>query len=97
VDIDAARRTAALIEEAHDFAVAIVETLRDPLLVLGPDLRVQRANSMFYKMFQVAPEDTEGRLLYELGDGQWNIPRLRQLLEEILPRNSVVQRLRGGA
>jgi len=88
VDIDAARRTAALIEEAHDFAVAIVETLRDPLLVLGPDLRVQRANSMFYKMFQVAPEDTEGCLLYELGDGQWNIPRLRQLLEEILPRNS---------
>jgi hypothetical protein len=44
---------------------------------------------MFYKMFQVTPEETEGRFLYDLGDGQWNVPRLRQLLEEILPRNSV--------
>ncbi len=89
VDIDAARRSAALIEETHDFADAIVETLRDPLVVLTPDLRVKRANAMFYKMFQVTPEDTEGRFLYDLGDGQWNIPKLRQLLEEILPRNSL--------
>ena len=44
---------------------------------------------MFYQMFQVTPEDTEGCFLYDLGDGQWNIPQLRQLLEEILPRNSV--------
>jgi two-component system CheB/CheR fusion protein len=89
MDIDAARRNAALIEEAHDFADAIVETLRDPLVVLNPDLRVKRANAMFYQMFQVTPEDTKGRFLYDLGDGQWNIPKLRQLLEEILPRNSV--------
>jgi two-component system, chemotaxis family, CheB/CheR fusion protein len=89
MDIDAAKRSTALIEEAHDFADAIVETLRDPLVVLTPDLRVKRANAMFYKMFQVAQEDTEGRLLYDLGDGQWNIPKLRQLLEEILPRNSM--------
>jgi two-component system CheB/CheR fusion protein len=89
MDIDAARSSAALVEEAHDFTDAIVEALRDPLVVLNPDLRVKRANTMFYKMFQVTPEDTEGRLLYDLGDGQWNIPKLRQLLEEILPRNSV--------
>ena len=89
MDIDAAKRTAASIEEAHDFADAIVETLRDPLVVLSPDLRVQRANAIFYKVFQVTPEDTQGRLVYELGNGQWNIPRLRQLLEEILPRDSV--------
>jgi two-component system CheB/CheR fusion protein len=88
MDIDAARRSAVLIDEAHDFANAIVETLRDPLVVLSPDLRVKRANAMFYKMFQVAPANTEGRLLYDLGDGQWDIPQLRQLLEEILPRNS---------
>jgi len=87
-DIDAARRSAALIDEAHAFANAIVETLRDPLVVLSPDLRVKRANAMFYKMFQVAPANTEGRLLYDLGDRQWDIPQLRQLLEEILPRNS---------
>jgi two-component system, chemotaxis family, CheB/CheR fusion protein len=89
IDIDTARRSAVLIDEAHDFANAIVETLRDPLVVLNPDLRVKRANGMFYKMFQVTPEDTEGRFLYDLGDGQWNIPKLRQLLEEILPHNSV--------
>jgi two-component system CheB/CheR fusion protein len=89
IDIDAVRRTATMIEEARGFADAIVETLRNPLVVLGPDLRVQRANSMFYKMFHVSAGETEGRLLYELGDGQWNIPRLRQLLEEILPRNTV--------
>ena len=89
IDIDATRRSAALIEEAHAFADAIVETLRNPLVVLNPDLRVNRANAIFYKMFQVTPEDTEGRFLYDLGDGQWNIPKLRQLLEEILPRNSV--------
>jgi two-component system CheB/CheR fusion protein len=89
MDIDAARRSAALIDEAHGFANGIVETLRDPLVILDPDLRVKRANGMFYKMFQVTPEDTEGRFLYDLGDGQWNIPKLRQLLEEILPRNSV--------
>jgi len=89
MDIDAARRSAMLIDEAHDFANGIVETLRDPLVVLNPDLRVKRANAMFYKMFQATPENTEGRFLYDLGDGQWNIPRLRQLLDEILPRNSV--------
>ena len=88
MDIDAAKRSAALIEEARDFADAIVETLRNPLVVLNPDLRVKRANAMFYKVFQVTPEDTEGRLLYDLGDHQWNIPKLHQLLEEILPRNS---------
>jgi two-component system CheB/CheR fusion protein len=88
MDIDAAKRSAALIEEGRDFADAIVETLRNPLVVLNPDLRVKRANAMFYKVFQVTPEDTEGRLLYDLGDHQWNIPKLRQLLEEILPRNS---------
>ncbi len=88
MDVDTARRSAVLIEEAHEFADAIVETLRDPLVVLDPDLRVKKANAMFYKMFQVTPEDTEGRFLSELGDGQWNIPKLRQLLEEILPRNS---------
>jgi two-component system CheB/CheR fusion protein len=88
-DIDAARRGGALIEEARDFADAIVETLRNPLIILDADLRVKRANGIFYETFRVSPKDTEGHLLYDLGDGQWNIPRLRKLLEEILPSNSV--------
>jgi PAS domain S-box-containing protein len=69
-------------------ADSIVDTVREPLLVLDAHLRVQRANRSFYSTFQVAPKATEQRLLYDLGNGQWNIPALRRLLEEILPQNS---------
>jgi two-component system CheB/CheR fusion protein len=55
---------------------------------LGADLRVKTANEAFYKTFKTAPDQTEGVLIYELGNGQWRIPKLRRLLEEILPRNS---------
>ena len=68
-------------------AEAIVATVREPLLVLDGQLRVQSANRAFYRTFQVAPEATLGRRLYDLGNGQWDIPRLRTLLEEILPRD----------
>lgn len=67
----------------------ILDTVREPLLVLSSDLRVQRANRSFYQSFHVTPEDTVGRLVYELGNHQWDIPELRQLLEEILPQNGV--------
>jgi two-component system CheB/CheR fusion protein len=77
----------AQLQEARDFAEAIVETVREPLLVLDADLRVQRANRSFYQCFQVEPAETEGRRIFELGDGQWNMPALRSLLEELLPTN----------
>ena len=77
--------------EAADYAEAIVGTVREPLLVLDGDLRVQSANASFYRTFKVETEGTENRLLYELGDGQWNIPKLRSLLEEILPRHETVE------
>ena len=76
------------VDEARRFAEGIVETVREPLMVLDGDLRVVRANPAFYRLFQTTPEDTENRLLYELGNGQWNIPELRRLLEEILPLNT---------
>ena len=66
----------------------IVDTVREPLVVLDGGLRVRRANRSFYKTFGVTPEDTEGRLVYELGNRQWNIPKLHSLLEEILPQNT---------
>jgi PAS domain S-box-containing protein len=66
----------------------IVDTVREPLLVLDGHLRVQSANRSFYRTFGVSPPETEGRLLYELGNGQWAIPRLRTLLEEILPQDT---------
>ncbi len=69
-------------------ADSIVDTVREPLLVLDAGLRVRRANRSFYQTFRVEPADTEARLLYELGNGQWDIPALRRLLEEILPQNA---------
>jgi PAS domain S-box-containing protein len=64
----------------------IVDTVREGLLVLDYDLRVKAANKSFYDGFGVKPEETIGRLVYDLGNGQWDIPDLRALLEDILPR-----------
>src|SRR5580700_11153497 len=71
-------------------AESIVETVREPLVVLDGQLRVLRVNRSFYQAFGVQPEETEGRLLYDLGNRQWDIPRLRTLLEEILPQHTTV-------
>lgn len=73
------------LEAAREFAEMTVDSLRDPLLVLDWDLRVRSANQPFYDTFQVRREGTEGRVIYDLGDGQWNIPALRELLEDVLP------------
>jgi PAS domain S-box-containing protein len=72
---------------ALDYFQTIVETVREPLLVLDSDLRVKNASGSFYKTFSVTKEETEGCLIYELGDRQWDIPALRTLLEEILPEH----------
>ncbi len=66
----------------------IVETIREPLIVLDSDLRVLSANRSFYDSFNVTPEETTGNLIYDLGNRQWDIPRLRTLLEDILPKNN---------
>ncbi|HEY7419320.1 MAG TPA: chemotaxis protein CheB [Ktedonobacteraceae bacterium] len=73
------------LKAAQEYADAIVETTRSPLVVLSQELRVERANVAFYLFFQTTPPETEGRLLFELGHGQWDIPRLRTLLHEIRP------------
>ena len=73
---------------ALEYANGIVETVRNPLLILDAALRVERANRSFYDYFRVTPEETVGRLLYELGEGQWDIPALRQTLDEIVVRAS---------
>jgi two-component system CheB/CheR fusion protein len=78
-------------EEAGILAEAIVETIRQPLLILNGDLRVQSANRAFYETFKVGPADTEGRMVYELGNNQWDIPRLRELISEILPQRHTVE------
>jgi PAS domain S-box-containing protein len=78
-------------EEAGILAEAIVETIRQPLLILTGDLRVQSANRAFYENFKIVPAEGEGRMIYELGNNRWDIPRLRELLSEILPQRQTVE------
>jgi len=75
---------------ALDYADAIIRTVRGPLLVLSKDLRIISANKAFYNAFKVTPKQTENILLYDLGNRQWNIPRLKTLLEKILPKNNTL-------
>jgi two-component system CheB/CheR fusion protein len=81
VDVD-------LLKRARDYAENIVSTVREPLLVLDADMRVRAASRAFFEIFEVSREETEGRLLYDLGNGQRDIAELRRLLGEILPRNN---------
>jgi diguanylate cyclase (GGDEF)-like protein/PAS domain S-box-containing protein len=83
-DITERKRAERAIKDAREYAESIVSTIREPLIVLGNDLRVISANRSFYKMFKVTPEETNQQFIYELGDRQWDIPKLRELLEEIL-------------
>ena len=69
----------------------LVETIREGLLVLDPDLTVRFVNRSFGDTFAVTPEDTVGRKLYELGNGQWDIPELRSLIETILPERTTIE------
>jgi two-component system, chemotaxis family, CheB/CheR fusion protein len=86
-NVDALKRS---LDQTREYADTIVESAREPILVLNADLQVTAANPAFYRAFDVSREETEGRLIYQLGNGQWNIPKLRELLEEIVPRNSRV-------
>ena len=79
------------LADAWALAQGIVDTVHEPVLVLDGDLRVIAASRSFYSTFKVKPEDTQGRLLYALGDGQWDIPKLRVLLEKIIPEKGVME------
>jgi PAS domain S-box-containing protein len=76
------------LREAAEYSEAIIETVRGPLVVLDADLRVTSANRSFYTLFSLKAGETEGKLIYEVGSHEWDIPRLRELLEEIVPRNN---------
>ncbi|QEL26013.1 PAS domain S-box protein [Bosea sp. F3-2] len=89
-DITDRRAAAAAVNDARLYAEAIVGTVRQPLLVLDAGLRVQSANPAFYGLFGVTAEETTGKLLYDLGNKQWDIPALRTLLEEVLSKNREV-------
>jgi chemotaxis protein methyltransferase CheR len=76
--------------DACALAQSIVDTVREPVVVLDKGLRVIAASRSFYSAFKVSPEETQGRLLYALGDGQWDIPKLRVLLDKIIPEHGVM-------
>jgi signal transduction histidine kinase/CheY-like chemotaxis protein len=88
-DVTERRRSEADLKAIETYAQNIVDTVREPLLILDTTLRVRSGNRAFYQTFQVSLEETENRLIYELGNGQWDIPDLRTLLEDIVPKSSV--------
>ena len=97
VDIEALKRTEQIaretqraLEKALVYADDIIATLREPFVVLNADLRVKTANRSFYDSFHVSKGETENQLVYDLGNGQWDIPVLRTLLEQVLSRNESV-------
>ena len=77
----------------RDYAENIVNTVREPMLVLTGDLRVASASRAFYETFGVSPEATVGQFLYDLGNGEWDISALRRLIEDVLPKAQRVPRL----
>ena len=75
-------------EESWTYITTVVDVLREPVMILDNHFKVLAANEAFYALFQVEKKDTEGKVIYSLGNGQWNIPKLRELLEDILPNNT---------
>ena len=78
-------------ESARDYAEGIVETVREPLIVLDSDLKVVSANNSFYETFHISPEETTGRLFFSLGNGQWNIPGLKAQIRDVLSKNNEIR------
>jgi PAS domain S-box-containing protein len=76
------------VDEAREFAESVINTVREPLISLDQDLRVVTVSRSFYEFFKVKPEETVGQLIYDLGNKQWDIPKLRELLETILPQKT---------
>jgi diguanylate cyclase (GGDEF)-like protein/PAS domain S-box-containing protein len=91
-DLEKTRKELVIINntaiEARNFAENVITTLREPLISLDQDLRVITVSRSFYEVFKVTPEETVGQLIYEIGNKQWDIPQLRELLETILPQKT---------
>jgi diguanylate cyclase (GGDEF)-like protein/PAS domain S-box-containing protein len=84
------KRLETEIQDAREYAENIVETVREPLVVLDSALKILTVNQSFYDTFKVTPEETIGNFIYDLGNRQWDIPKLRVLFEEILPHDTVI-------
>ena len=94
VDIDRSKRAEEKATESLEFFESVFQTVRHPLLVLDGELRVVRANTSFYEAFDVREKRTEGHFIYNLGKGQWDIPNLRRILEEVMTGKKVMNDFR---
>ncbi len=92
-DVDALKNSERAIAAARDYADNLIETVREPLLVLDKGLRVERANRAYFQTFRAEPGATLGKVFYELGRGQWDIPQLRELLTQVVPRGTTIEDL----
>ena len=88
LDVDALKRSLGEAQEARQFAEAVIAAVRQPLLVLDSGLNVKMVNRSFCEFFHIRPQDAENKSIYELGNGQWDLPALRELLEKLLPTRS---------
>lgn len=93
-DITEKKKAELAMENARDLADGIIQTIREPLIVLDDKLRITSANKSFYDKFMTIPGETENKLIYEIGDRRWDIPELRKLLEDVLPKKSVFDNFR---
>jgi two-component system CheB/CheR fusion protein len=91
VDTNRSKQAELAAQQSRDYAESIVATICEPLLVLDAELRVVSANAAFYRIFALSPQAVEREVVYELDHGEWNMPGLRQLLEDILPKNSTFE------
>ena len=94
LDITPLKNMERSLQDARQYAESIIATVHEPLVVLDADLRVTSANRSFYTMFGTTPAETEGNLIYALGNRQWDIPLLRRLLEEVLPKKTELEDFR---
>ena len=88
IDISRQKELQEELKKALEYTNSILDTIREPMVVLNGDLKIESVNQAFYRTFNVDKKETEGILLYQLGNGQWDIPELKKLLGEILPKNT---------
>jgi two-component system CheB/CheR fusion protein len=93
VDINEQKKAQNVIKHSLDYVEGIVNTVREPLVVLDDEMRIKSTNKSFYEKFKVSEEQTKGKLLYNVGNHQWDIPKLKELLEKILPKNQIFENL----
>jgi two-component system CheB/CheR fusion protein len=91
VNVHHQKQSEQSVHAAREYAENILDTVREPFIILDGNLRVISANRSFYRLFRVEPELTEGKLIYDLGNRQWDIPKLRELLEEVISQNTVFE------